>query len=226
MRRPRAAWLHGDFAGSIRRYGDILLDYPRDLLALQVAHVGDFFLGASRCCATASRRCCRPGTPSIAGLRLRARHVRLRPRGDRAVLARRGHRPARARASIRATPWAVHAVTHVMEMQGRLRDGIDWLTARENGLGARTTASRSTTGGTWRCSTSKRATTPQRARALRPAHPRARFAGAARDDRRSGAAVAAAAARRRRRRPLAETRADAGSRSRSTPTTRSTTRTR
>ena len=28
-------------------------------------------------------------------------------------------------------PWAVHAVTHVMEMQGRLRDGIEWLTARE-----------------------------------------------------------------------------------------------
>jgi tetratricopeptide (TPR) repeat protein len=27
-------------------------------------------------------------------------------------------------------PWAVHAVAHVMEMQGRLRDGIDWLTSR------------------------------------------------------------------------------------------------
>jgi len=28
-------------------------------------------------------------------------------------------------------PWAVHAVAHVMEMQGRLRDGIDWLTTRQ-----------------------------------------------------------------------------------------------
>jgi hypothetical protein len=27
--------------------------------------------------------------------------------------------------------WAVHAVTHVMEMQGRTRDGIEWLTSRE-----------------------------------------------------------------------------------------------
>ena len=40
-------WLNGDFAGSIRAYGDILLDHPRDLLALQVAHVGDFLLGHS-----------------------------------------------------------------------------------------------------------------------------------------------------------------------------------
>ena len=32
----------------------------------------------------------------------------------------------------RRDAWAVHAVTHVMEMQGRLRDGIDWLTSRES----------------------------------------------------------------------------------------------
>src|SRR5512134_2175914 len=27
--------------------------------------------------------------------------------------------------------WAVHAVTHVMEMQGRIDEGIGWLTSRE-----------------------------------------------------------------------------------------------
>ena len=31
----------------------------------------------------------------------------------------------------RRDPWAVHAVTHVMEMQGRLPEGIAWLTTRE-----------------------------------------------------------------------------------------------
>ena len=90
-------WLQGDFAGSMQRYGDILLDHPHDLLALQIAHVGDFFLGA---CIDAAR----PGRAGAAdmghehaGLRLCARHVRVRAGGDGAVFARRGHRPPRAR---------------------------------------------------------------------------------------------------------------------------------
>src|SRR4029453_5186738 len=40
-------WMEGDLAGGMRAYGEIIIDHPRDLLALQVAHVGDFFLGQS-----------------------------------------------------------------------------------------------------------------------------------------------------------------------------------
>ena len=63
-----------------------------------------------------------------ARLRLRARHARVRPRGDGALRACRGHRPARRSSSTGATrgpctPWRT-----CMEMQGRLRDGIEWLT--------------------------------------------------------------------------------------------------
>src|SRR5262245_31690275 len=39
------AWLAGDFHGSVKRYGDIAVDSPLDLLAIQAAHVTDFNLG-------------------------------------------------------------------------------------------------------------------------------------------------------------------------------------
>ena len=125
------AWLHGDFAGSIRRYGDILVDYPHDLLALQVAHVGDFFLGASTMLRDRVAQvlpawdASTPGYNYVLGmyafgLEETALYSRAEDTGRRALELN----PCDA--------WAVHAVTHVMEMQGRLRDGVDWLTSRES----------------------------------------------------------------------------------------------
>jgi tetratricopeptide (TPR) repeat protein len=124
------AWLQGDFAGSIRRYGDILLEYPHDLLALQVAHVGDFFLGASSMLRDRLAQVLPSWDPTIPGygyvlgmyafgLEETALYSRAEDIGRRALEANP------------RDPWAVHAVTHVMEMQGRLREGIDWLTTRE-----------------------------------------------------------------------------------------------
>jgi len=124
------AWLHGDFAGAVRRYGEILLEYPRDLLALQLAHVGDFFNGSTSM--------------------LRDRVAQVLPEWDTSA---RGYNYvlgmyafgleetglySRAedvgRRALEINPidaWGVHAVTHVMEMQGRIREGIDFLTSRE-----------------------------------------------------------------------------------------------
>jgi hypothetical protein len=125
-----AAWLSGDFEGAIRRYGDILLDHPRDLLALQVAHVGDFLLGQ---------------TPL-----LRDRVAQVLPHWDDSVPGHgyvqgmyafgleENNQHARAEAAgLRALgldardAWAVHAVTHVKEMQGHTDAGIRWLTDRQ-----------------------------------------------------------------------------------------------
>src|SRR5512146_1705297 len=39
------SWLDGDFDGSVQGYSRIAAEYPRDLFALQVAHIGDFLLG-------------------------------------------------------------------------------------------------------------------------------------------------------------------------------------
>src|SRR4029453_2839813 len=40
-------WSEGDFLGAVTQYGRIAVDYPRDQLAIQVAHIVDFFLGQS-----------------------------------------------------------------------------------------------------------------------------------------------------------------------------------
>lgn len=123
-------WLHGDFAGAVRKYGEILIDHPRDLLALQVAHVGDFFNGSSTL--------------------LRDRVAQVLPEWDNTVpgysyvlgmyafgleetgLYSRAEDIGRRALEINPVDaWGVHAVTHVMEMQGRLREGIEFLTSRE-----------------------------------------------------------------------------------------------
>jgi len=125
------AWLHGDFAGSIQRYGDILLDYPHDLLALQVAHVGDFFLGASSMLRDRIAQVLPMWDTSMPGygyvLGMYAFGLE-----ETALYSRAEDIGRRALDINRRDAWAVHAVTHVMEMQGRLRDGIEWLATREN----------------------------------------------------------------------------------------------
>ena len=124
------SWLHGDFAGSIRRYGEILIDHPRDLLALQVAHVGDFFLGSSTMLRDRVAQVLpewdtsAPGYNYVLGmyafgLEETGLYSRAEDMGRRALEIN----PVDA--------WCVHAVTHVMEMQGRIREGIDFLTSRE-----------------------------------------------------------------------------------------------
>ena len=124
-------WLQGDFAGAIQRYGDILLDHPHDLLALQIAHVGDFFLGASSMLRDRIAQVLptwdtsTPGYGYVLGMYAFGLE-------ETALYSRAEDIGRRALDINRRDAWAVHAVTHVMEMQGRLRDGIDWLTAREN----------------------------------------------------------------------------------------------
>ena len=41
------AWLDGDLAAAVERWSAVLLEAPRDSLALQFAHLGDFYLGQS-----------------------------------------------------------------------------------------------------------------------------------------------------------------------------------
>src|SRR5690242_8103621 len=42
-----SAWLEGDFERATELWGRVAIDHPRDLLAIQLAHLGDFFHGHS-----------------------------------------------------------------------------------------------------------------------------------------------------------------------------------
>lgn len=123
------AWLEGDFSRSIELYGKILLDHPRDLLALLVAHVGDFLLGSSQMLRDRPAQIVERWDESVPGygylLGMYAFGLE-----ETALYARAEDVGQRALEQNPRDPWAVHAVTHVLEMQGRVQEGIDWLTRR------------------------------------------------------------------------------------------------
>jgi len=124
------AWLGGDFARSMRLYGDIVVEYPRDLLAVQVAHVGDFFLGQSTLLRDRMAQVLPHWSDDVPsyGYVLGMYAFGLEETANYAGAEAKGRRALELNSR---DPWAVHAVAHVMEMQGRLRDGIDWLTTRQ-----------------------------------------------------------------------------------------------
>ncbi len=76
----------------------VLVDHPRDILALQVAHLMDFFRGDALNLRNRVSRVLPAWSRLDAGLRLRARHARLRPGGVQPVSRGRAQRPPRARA--------------------------------------------------------------------------------------------------------------------------------
>ena len=124
------AWLEGDSSLAIERYSAILKDRPRDIVALVVAHALDFRLDRRRM--------------------LRDRVARILPEWDAtvphyaSVLAmyafgleengqyRRAEKIARRALAVDPRhPGAIHVIAHVMEMQGRAREGLAFLAETE-----------------------------------------------------------------------------------------------
>jgi tetratricopeptide (TPR) repeat protein len=117
-----------DFA--CRAFDRVLIDFPRDAFALQTAHLMDFYRGDT--------------------LNLRNRVARVLPHWDASmpgysyVLGMHAfgleecnqyadaERTARRALDLQPKDgWAVHAVAHVLEMQGRVDEGIAWIRSRE-----------------------------------------------------------------------------------------------
>lgn len=120
----------GDWDRACQLWDAILIQWPRDVAALLFAHLFDFYRGDA--------------------LNLKRRPQRVLPYWTQATplygyvvgmhafgLEESGHYAeaedaGRAALEInRRDPWAVHAVTHVMEMQGRHHAGARWLQSRE-----------------------------------------------------------------------------------------------
>jgi tetratricopeptide (TPR) repeat protein len=105
---------------------DLAMEYPRDLLALQVGHQLDFFRGDARMLRDRIARALSAWSPDMPGYHamLGMHAFGLEEAGHYAEAERAG------REAVEREPrdaWAQHAVAHVMEMQGRQRDGIGWM---------------------------------------------------------------------------------------------------
>jgi tetratricopeptide (TPR) repeat protein len=126
------AWRDGDWERATELWGRASIACPRDLLALQYAHVGDFFLGYSHMLRDRVARVLPhwngdvPGYGFIKGMYA----FGLEEAGDYAQAEAQGRE---AVALNKQDGWAVHAVTHVMEMQGRAAEGVEFLEAGVDG---------------------------------------------------------------------------------------------
>ena len=120
------AVLEGRWQAACRLWDELLVEYPRDALALQWSQLWDFYRGDAA--------------------NLRARPARALPEWDEAdplypyllslyafgleennLYAQAEEAGRRALSLNPKVPWAVHAVAHVMEMQGRFEEGGVWL---------------------------------------------------------------------------------------------------
>jgi tetratricopeptide (TPR) repeat protein len=119
------AWLAGDWTGAARRLDDLLFRWPGDLLALMLGHQLDFFLGDAQNLRDRPLRSLRelgdhPHAPFVRGMAA----FGLEEAGHY------GHALDAGLAAVEANAddvWAIHAVVHAYEMQGKIADGIEFL---------------------------------------------------------------------------------------------------
>jgi len=136
--RERAHWeatqalLEGRSQHAARLWDELLLEHPRDALALQWAHLWDFYRGDQPSLRQRPARALPewhesdPLYPYVLGLyAFGLEENNLHPQAEDV-----GRQAAGGSACV---PWAVHAVAHVMDVQGRFEDGTAWLRQHQPG---------------------------------------------------------------------------------------------
>ncbi|MCH7631991.1 MAG: tetratricopeptide repeat protein, partial [Planctomycetes bacterium] len=124
-------WLGDDSPAAARVWEEILAENPRDVLALRLAHHAYFYLGAAGDMVASVDRIMGGWDESVPayGFVLGMRSFALEESGDYAAAEATGRLAVDLNPD---DPWAVHAVAHVMEMQDRHAEGIEWITGLES----------------------------------------------------------------------------------------------
>lgn len=121
------AWAEGELDRTIGVWEAILRTDPLDVVAFRLAHFANFWLGRPQDMVSSVERIMpfwSEGVPGYAAI-LACHAFAHEEAGHYGVAERSGRR------AIELDPgdlWAAHAVAHVMEMQGRRSEGIEWLT--------------------------------------------------------------------------------------------------
>ncbi|MCB2055938.1 MAG: tetratricopeptide repeat protein [Geminicoccaceae bacterium] len=119
-------WARGDLTAASRRWEEIVVHWPHDLLALRSIHFQNFWMGQATYMrqvvsgALASWHEDMPGYGFLLGMAA----FGLEECGDYARAERLGREAVERNDE---DMWSIHAVAHVLEMQGRVDEGARWL---------------------------------------------------------------------------------------------------
>ena len=121
-------WLQGDMTAAIACWEAILLDHPRDVMAIKLVQYCRFYLGDGNAMRDSIARVLFAWEESLPGYGfiLGSYAFGLEESGVYAKAEEVGRR------AVELNPediWAAHAVAHVLEMQGRPREGEKFLSA-------------------------------------------------------------------------------------------------
>lgn len=123
-------WIAGDWRGYKDALDRLLADFPRDLLALQLGHLSDFFQGDRENLRGRVTRALPFWTrdDSAFGILLGMQAFGLEECGSYAAAEETGRHAIELEAD---DCWAQHALAHVLEMQARQAEGIALMESRQ-----------------------------------------------------------------------------------------------
>ena len=120
------AWCDGELRRVCEILEGILREHPRDILALKLSNYLYFYMGDATGVRDGPARALKAwdeGAPGYAHV-LALHAFGLEESGDYAAAERAGRRATDLNPG---DPWAVHSVAHVLEMQDRAAEGVEWI---------------------------------------------------------------------------------------------------